>query len=113
MMHSTRYRGLQGLSTVLFLDGLGADVTAIIGMCRRVAAVLPVLLTVTAIGSHVRLPRVRPLLHAAVHGRAARGTPDGPSRRWVPRPGPALPAVFLFGVPTGQEGVTAGRRAIL
>jgi len=39
------------LATVLFHDGLGTDVTAIIAMCRPVAAVLPILLTVAAIGS--------------------------------------------------------------
>jgi hypothetical protein len=39
------------LVTVLFHDNLGADVTAIIAMCRPVAVVLPVLLTVAAIGS--------------------------------------------------------------
>ncbi len=40
-----------GLATVLFHDGLGADVTAIISMTAPVAVVLPVLLTVAAIGS--------------------------------------------------------------
>lgn len=40
-----------GLATVLFRDGLGADVTAIIAMTAPVAAVLPVLLSVAAIGS--------------------------------------------------------------
>jgi hypothetical protein len=40
-----------GLATVLFHDDLGADVTAIIEMCRPVAVVLPVLLTIAAIGS--------------------------------------------------------------
>ena len=40
-----------GLTTVLFHKGLGADVTAIIEMCRPVAVVLPVLLTIAAIGS--------------------------------------------------------------
>jgi len=39
------------LATVLFHDGLGADVTAIIGMTRPVALVLPLLLTIAAIGS--------------------------------------------------------------
>lgn len=39
------------LATVLFDDGLGADVTAIIEMCRPVAPVLPILLTIAAIGS--------------------------------------------------------------
>jgi len=40
-----------GLATVLFRPGLGADVTAIIGMTRPVAAILPILLSVAAIGS--------------------------------------------------------------
>ncbi len=39
------------LATVLFHDGLGADVTAIIGMTEPVALVLPLLLTIAAIGS--------------------------------------------------------------
>jgi hypothetical protein len=39
------------LATVLFHKGLGADVTAIIGMTRPVAAVLPALLSAAAIGS--------------------------------------------------------------
>jgi len=39
------------LATVLFHDGLGADVTAIISMVAPVAVVLPVLLSVVAIGS--------------------------------------------------------------
>jgi len=39
------------LATVLFHDGLGADVTAIIKMTQPVAIVLPVLLSVAAIGS--------------------------------------------------------------
>jgi hypothetical protein len=40
-----------GLATVLFHDGLGADVTAIIGMTAPVALVLPLLLSIAAIGS--------------------------------------------------------------
>ena len=39
------------LATVLFRGGLGADVTGIIQMTKPVALVLPVLLSVTAIGS--------------------------------------------------------------
>jgi hypothetical protein len=39
------------LATVLFHDGLGADVTAIIGMTKPVAVVLPALLAIAAIGS--------------------------------------------------------------
>ena len=40
-----------GLATVLFHDGLGADVTAIVKMTKPVAVVLPLLLSVAAIGS--------------------------------------------------------------
>ncbi|VAX42395.1 putative protein [hydrothermal vent metagenome] len=40
-----------GLATVLFHDGLGTDVTAIISMTKPVAIVLPILLSVAAIGS--------------------------------------------------------------
>ena len=40
-----------GLATVLFHDGLGSDVTAIIGMTKPVAVVLPLLLSIAAIGS--------------------------------------------------------------
>jgi len=40
-----------GLATVLFHDGLGADVTAIINMTKPVAIVLPFLLMIAAIGS--------------------------------------------------------------
>jgi hypothetical protein len=40
-----------GLATVLFHDGLGSDVTAIISMTKPVAVVLPMLLTIAAIGS--------------------------------------------------------------
>jgi len=39
------------LATVLFHDGLGADVTAVIGMIAPVAMVLPILLSVAAVGS--------------------------------------------------------------
>jgi len=39
------------LATVLFHDGLGADVTAVIGMTKPVAVILPVLLAIAAIGS--------------------------------------------------------------
>jgi hypothetical protein len=39
------------LATVLFHDDLGADATAIIGMTRPVALVLPILIAVAAIGS--------------------------------------------------------------
>ena len=40
-----------GLATVLFHDGLGADVTAIVEMTRPLAVILPVLISVAAIGS--------------------------------------------------------------
>lgn len=40
-----------GLVTVLFHDGLGADVTAIVQMTRPVASVLPICISVAAIGS--------------------------------------------------------------
>jgi len=40
-----------GLTTVLFNDGLGSDVTAIITMTAPVATILPILLSVAAIGS--------------------------------------------------------------
>jgi hypothetical protein len=40
-----------GLATVLFHDGLGADVTAIISLTAPVALVLPLLLSIAAIGS--------------------------------------------------------------
>ncbi|MCL4137436.1 UNVERIFIED_CONTAM: hypothetical protein GTU68_033969 [Idotea baltica] len=39
------------LATVLFHDGLGADVTAIVNMTAPVAVVLPILLSIAAIGS--------------------------------------------------------------
>ena len=39
------------LVTVLFHDNMGADVTAIIGMTKPVAVVLPLLLSIAAIGS--------------------------------------------------------------
>jgi hypothetical protein len=40
-----------GLATVLFRQGMGADVTGIIGMTLPVAAVLPLLLSLAAVGS--------------------------------------------------------------
>jgi hypothetical protein len=45
------YLAFIGLATVLFHEGLGSDVTAIISMTAPVAAVLPLLLSVAAIGS--------------------------------------------------------------
>ncbi len=40
-----------GLATVLFHDGLGTDVTAIVTLAKPVAIVLPLLISVAAIGS--------------------------------------------------------------
>ena len=51
LIASTIYLIFIALATVLFHDGLGADVTAIIGMTEPVALVLPLLLTIAAIGS--------------------------------------------------------------
>ncbi len=51
LISSAIYLTFIGLVTVLFHDGLGADVTAIIGMTRPVAVILPLLLAVAAIGS--------------------------------------------------------------
>jgi hypothetical protein len=51
LISSGIYLVFVGLATVLFHDGIGADVTAIIGMVKPVAAVLPVLLVIAAIGS--------------------------------------------------------------
>jgi hypothetical protein len=51
LMSGAIYVTFIGLATVLFHSGLGADVTAIISMTRPVAIVLPVLLSVAAIGS--------------------------------------------------------------
>ncbi len=51
MISSAIYLTFIGLATVLLQDGLGADVTAIVNMSRPVAVVLPLLLSVAAIGS--------------------------------------------------------------
>jgi hypothetical protein len=51
LMSTAIYLLFIALATVLFHDGLGADVTAIIGMTKPVAVVLPILLAVAAIGS--------------------------------------------------------------
>ena len=51
LMSAAIYLVFIGLATVLFHDGLGADVTAIISMMKPVAVVLPLLLSVAAIGS--------------------------------------------------------------
>ena len=40
-----------GLATVLFHKDMGADVTAILGLSKEVAVVLPFLLTIAAVGS--------------------------------------------------------------
>lgn len=45
------YLAFIALATILFHDGLRADVTGIIGMIQPVALVLPMLLTIAAIGS--------------------------------------------------------------
>ncbi len=51
LMSTAIYLVFIALATVLFHDGLGADVTAIIGMTAPVALVLPLLLAIAAIGS--------------------------------------------------------------
>jgi len=51
LISSAIYIVFIGLATVLFHDGLGSDVTAIMTMAAPVAVVLPVLLAVAAIGS--------------------------------------------------------------
>ena len=51
LVSSVIYLLFISLVTVLFHDGLGADVTAIISMTKPVAVVLPLLLSVAAIGS--------------------------------------------------------------
>ena len=51
MISAAIYIVFIGLSTVLFHDGLGSDVTAIIAMTAPVATLLPILLSVAAIGS--------------------------------------------------------------
>lgn len=51
LISSAIYIVFIGLATVLFHDGLGADVTAIMTMTAPVAVVLPVLLAIAAIGS--------------------------------------------------------------
>ena len=51
LLSATIYVLFIGLTTVLFRKGLGADVTAIIEMTMPVAVVLPVLLTIAALGS--------------------------------------------------------------
>jgi hypothetical protein len=51
LMSTGIYLVFIALATVLFHDGLGSDVTAIIGMTKPVAVVLPLLLSIAAIGS--------------------------------------------------------------
>jgi len=51
LLSTAIYLAFIALATVLFRDGLGADVTAIIKMTAPVAVVLPILLSVAAIGS--------------------------------------------------------------
>ena len=65
LMSTAIYLLFIALATVLFHDGLGADVTAIIGMTKPVAVVLPILLAVAAIGSQ---------FSAAVADNAGAGT---------------------------------------
>ncbi len=51
LISSVIYLVFLGLATVLFLPGLGNDVTAIVKMTAPVALVLPMLISVAAIGS--------------------------------------------------------------
>jgi hypothetical protein len=51
LLSAAIYLTFIGLATVLFHTGLGSDVTAIISMTKPVAIVLPVLLSIAAIGS--------------------------------------------------------------
>jgi len=51
LMSTAIYLTFIALAAVLFHEGLGADVTAIIGMTKPVAVVLPLLLSIAAIGS--------------------------------------------------------------
>jgi hypothetical protein len=51
LLSATIYLLFIGLVTVLFHDGLGADVTALVTMTKPVAMVLPALISVAAIGS--------------------------------------------------------------
>jgi len=51
LMSTVIYLLFIALATLLFRDGLGADVTAIIDMAKPVAVVLPILLAVAAMGS--------------------------------------------------------------
>lgn len=51
LLSTVIYLVFLGLATLLFKNGMGTDVTAIITMCAPVAVVLPILLTIAAIGS--------------------------------------------------------------
>lgn len=51
LLSATIYLVFIGLATVLFQNGLSADVTAIVKMTAPVAVVLPILISVSAIGS--------------------------------------------------------------
>ena len=51
LMSTGIYLVFIALATVLFHDGLGSDVTAIISMTKPVAVMLPLLLSIAAIGS--------------------------------------------------------------
>jgi hypothetical protein len=75
------------LATVLFHDGLGADVTAIIGMTRPVAFVLPVLIAAAAIGSQFSA--------AVADNEGAGGLIEDISERKVPLPYAYLAVVLV------------------
>ncbi len=51
LLASVIYLAFIGLATILFHDDLGADVTAIVNMTAPVATILPLLLSIAAIGS--------------------------------------------------------------
>lgn len=51
LVSSAIYLSFLALATILFRDGLGADVTAIVVMSKPVASVLPLLISVAAVGS--------------------------------------------------------------
>ncbi len=55
LISSVIYLAFIGLVTVLFHDGLGNDVTAIVALTKPVAVVLPICISITAIGSQFRL----------------------------------------------------------
>jgi len=71
---------LSALATVLFTDGLGSDVTAIISMTAPVAVVLPLLLSFAAIGSQFSAA-VADTAGAGGRSAAASGTSRSSSAR--------------------------------